>query len=271
MSNRHNNTRTALYCVAVVALMGGLSYAAVPLYQIFCQVTGFGGTTQRVEALAGRVLDRDMNVRFDSNTSSALAWDFEPVQREVTLKVGAKGLAFYRATNTSGRELTGTATFNVSPPTAGAYFSKVECFCFTEQTLQPGESVDMPIMFFIDPDIEHDEDLAKLRTITRFFAILFVCVAGGLVTGCLYTFTPTPARPEPQPKLVEYRHDVAFPARRFSLSREQGQELEAFIARVGVGYGDRVYLATVTPQGPEGDAAARLAQRRAGAKQRLIV
>lgn len=166
MSDRNRNTRTALYCVAVVALMGGLSYAAVPLYQIFCQVTGFGGTTQRVEALADRVLDRAMTVRFDSNVSSALAWNFGPAQREVTLKIGEKGLAFYRATNTSKRELTGTATFNVSPPSAGLYFSKVECFCFTEQTLQPGESVDMPVMFFIDPDIEHDADLAKLNTIT---------------------------------------------------------------------------------------------------------
>ena len=102
-----------------------------------------------------------------------------------------------------------------------------------------------------------------LKAITRILTVLFVCVAGGLVSGCLYTFHGAPTQREPQPDLVEYRHDVEFPADRFSLSREQGQELEAFIARVGVGYGDRVYLATVTPQGPEGDSAARLAERRA--------
>ena len=102
-----------------------------------------------------------------------------------------------------------------------------------------------------------------LKTITRILTVLFVCVAGGLVSGCLYTFHGAPTQREPQPDLVEYRHDVEFPADRFSLSREQGQELEAFIARVGVGYGERVYLATVTPHGPEGDSAARLAERRA--------
>ncbi|NNE21507.1 MAG: cytochrome c oxidase assembly protein [Rhizobiales bacterium] len=156
----------AVMCLGLVAGMVALSYAAVPLYRIFCQVTGFGGTTQRVESYAERVLDRPMKVQFDANTNTALAWEFAPAQREVTLKIGEKGLAFYRATNTSKRELTGTATFNVSPPSAGAYFSKVECFCFTEQTLKPGETVDMPVMFFIDPDIEHDEDLHALKTIT---------------------------------------------------------------------------------------------------------
>ena len=161
-----SNKTMAVLCLSIVAGMAGLSYAAVPLYQIFCQVTGFGGTTQRADSFADRVLDRPMRVQFDANTSTALAWDFRPAQREVTLKIGEKGLAFYRAENTSNRELTGTATFNVSPPAAGYYFSKVECFCFTEQTLKPGEAVDMPVMFFIDPDIEHDEDLNKLKTIT---------------------------------------------------------------------------------------------------------
>ena len=169
MSNsapKTSNTTMAVLCLGLVAGMVGLSYAAVPLYQIFCQVTGFGGTTQRVDTLADRVLDRPMKIEFDANTNTALAWDFVPGQRQVTLKIGEKGLAFYRATNTSDRELTGTATFNVSPPSAGAYFSKVECFCFTEQTLKPGETVDMPVMFFIDPDIEHDKDLDALKTIT---------------------------------------------------------------------------------------------------------
>ena len=171
MSNKVQQPKTsngvmALMCLSVVAGMVGLSYAAVPLYRIFCQVTGFGGTTQRVDTLADRVLDRPMKVQFDANTNTALAWDFAPAQREITLKIGEKGLAFYRATNVTDKELTGTATFNVSPPSVGAYFSKVECFCFTEQTLKPGETVDMPVMFYIDPDIEHDEDLNALKTIT---------------------------------------------------------------------------------------------------------
>ena len=165
-SGSRKNRTVALTCMSVVVGMLGLSYAAVPLYQIFCQVTGFGGTTQRVDTLADKVLDREMRIQFDANTNSALAWDFAPAQREVTLKVGEQGLAFYRAQNTSGKELTGTATFNVSPPSAGLYFSKVECFCFTEQTLAPGQSVDMPVMFYIDPDIENDDDLKKLKTIT---------------------------------------------------------------------------------------------------------
>ena len=164
--NQSKNGRTALMCLALVAGMVGLSYAAVPLYRIFCQVTGFAGTTQRADAGADRILDRLMKVQFDANTSAALNWEFAPAQREVTLKVGEKGLAFYRARNASDAEITGTATFNVSPPGAGLYFSKIECFCLTEQTLKAGEEVDLPVMFFIDPDIEHDEDLNALRTIT---------------------------------------------------------------------------------------------------------
>ncbi|MGI9463969.1 MAG: cytochrome c oxidase assembly protein [Aestuariivirgaceae bacterium] len=163
---KRSNTGIVVICLSVVAGMTGLSYAAVPLYQIFCQVTGFGGTTQRADGPADRILDRTMKVQFDANSSTALPWEFAPAQRQVTLKIGEKGLAFYRAQNTSDREVNGTATFNVSPPSAGIDFSKVECFCFTEQTLKPWETVDMPVMFFIDPDIEHDEDLNALKTIT---------------------------------------------------------------------------------------------------------
>ncbi len=165
-NTRRANGKVVLLCAGVVAGMAGLSYAAVPLYQIFCQVTGFGGTTQRADAPAGTVISRTMKVQFDSNVSSSLNWEFVPAQRQVEVKIGEQAIAYYRARNTSDRPLTGTATFNVSPPRAGAYFSKVECFCFTEQTLQPDEEVDMPVAFFVDPDIDKDVDLANLKTIT---------------------------------------------------------------------------------------------------------
>ena len=160
------NRGTALVCVVVVAGMVGLSFAAVPLYRLFCQVTGFAGTTQRAEAVAGPVLDRMMEVRFDGNVGAGLPWDFKPVQRRIEVKVGEQRQAFYRATNRSDRPVTGTATFNVSPPLAGAYFVKIECFCFTEQTLEPGQSVDMPVVFYIDPEIAEDRDVENLGTIT---------------------------------------------------------------------------------------------------------
>ena len=164
----HNraNRRVVVICLAVAAGMVGMSYAAVPLYRIFCQVTGYGGTTQRADTPEGPVLDRMMAVRFDANSASDMNWDFAPAQSRIEVKVGEQALAFYRAENRSLQDVTGTATFNVSPPRAGAYFSKIECFCFTEQTLKPGESVDMPVAFFIDPDIAKDEDLRSLKTIT---------------------------------------------------------------------------------------------------------
>ena len=178
MSNQSNqsnaNKRVVLMCTGLAAGMLGLSYAAVPLYTIFCQVTGFGGTTQRAEAPMDAPINRTMKVRFDANVQSALNWDFEPAQRQVEIKVGKQKLAFYRAQNNSKRQITGTATFNVSPPQAGAYFSKVECFCFTEQTLNPGQSVDMPVSFFIDPDIENDVDLRALKTITLSYTFYHV-------------------------------------------------------------------------------------------------
>jgi cytochrome c oxidase assembly protein subunit 11 len=160
------NRNTAVVCSAVVAGMVGLSFAAVPLYQLFCQVTGFGGTTQRAESVAGPVLERTMKVRFDGNVGNGLPWDFKPVERQIELKVGEQAIGTYRATNVSDRPTSGSATFNVSPSLAGAYFVKIECFCFTEQTLAPGESVDMPVMFYIDPEIADDRDVANLGTIT---------------------------------------------------------------------------------------------------------
>jgi cytochrome c oxidase assembly protein subunit 11 len=160
------NTRVAARAALFACAMLGLAYASVPLYQIFCQTTGFGGTTQRAVKESDTILDRTIVVRFDGNVSSDLAWKFKPVQSKLEVKYGAKSLAFYRATNTSDKPITGTATFNVAPEAAGAYFNKIECFCFTEQTLRPGESVDMPVTFFIDPDMIKDRSARSISQVT---------------------------------------------------------------------------------------------------------
>lgn len=158
--------RVALICAAVGAGMLGLAYAAVPLYAMFCQVTGFAGTTQRAERPSEAVLDRVVTVRFDSNVAPGLGWAFEPVQHKLDVKIGESALAFYRAENTSGRPITGMATFNVTPESAGSYFNKVECFCFQEQRLDPGQSIDMPVSFFVDPAIVDDKSAGALTQIT---------------------------------------------------------------------------------------------------------
>lgn len=153
-------------CVAFFAGMVGMAYAAVPFYKLFCQVTGYGGTTQRAEQqYAGKVLDRDITIRFDANTSG-VPWEFEPVARSVTVKIGATARVYYKAVNKFPTATTGRATFNVTPDLAGAYFNKVECFCFTNQTLKPGETVDMPIVFYVDPDIVNVPELKDIKTIT---------------------------------------------------------------------------------------------------------
>jgi cytochrome c oxidase assembly protein subunit 11 len=146
--------------------MGALSFAAVPLYRMFCQVTGFGGTTQRAEKAPDVVLDRMVTIRFDANVVPGMAWSFEPEQRTMRVKVGENVLAFYKASNTSEGAITGTASFNVSPDIAGSYFSKIECFCFKEQTLAAGETVEMPVSFFVDPKIAGDRDADAVQEIT---------------------------------------------------------------------------------------------------------
>lgn len=160
------NTRVALLCACLVASMVGMAYAAVPLYRIFCQVTGYGGTTQVADATSATVIERKITIRFDANVSPDMDWSFKPVQKAVELKVGETGLAFYRAVSQSSRDTMGTATFNVTPLAAGAYFNKVDCFCFTEQKLKAGQTVDMPVTFFVDPEIDLDPDLTKLTEIT---------------------------------------------------------------------------------------------------------
>jgi cytochrome c oxidase assembly protein subunit 11 len=164
--NPAKNLRVALLAASVAAGMVGLSYAAVPLYQLFCQVTGFGGTTQRADAAPQQAADQTIRIQFDANTSSNLDWAFHPVQESVTVKIGEQNLAFYKATNTSDKPLTGTAVFNVTPVQAGAYFNKIQCFCFTEQLLEPGQSIDMPVSFFVDPELLNDPDAAGIKEIT---------------------------------------------------------------------------------------------------------
>jgi len=163
--NRRNAV-LALACAGVVAGMVGLAYASVPLYRLFCQVTGFAGTTQVAEKAPDEVLDRTVTVRFDSNVARDLDWTFGPERRSVELKIGETRLVYYRARNLADRPVTGTATFNVTPDWAGAYFNKIQCFCFTEQTLAAGESVDMPVVFFIDPAIVEDRAASRSMAIT---------------------------------------------------------------------------------------------------------
>ena len=160
------NAKTARRVVFVVVGMVGLTFASVPAYKAFCQVTGWGGTTQRAETGADRVLERNITVRFDSVVGRNLPWKFKPEQVDQTIHLGESALAFYRAENFSDKPVTGRATFNVSPAKAGIYFQKIDCFCFTEQTLQPGEVVSMPVAYFVDPDLADDRNLDEVETIT---------------------------------------------------------------------------------------------------------
>jgi cytochrome c oxidase assembly protein subunit 11 len=164
-SSQRRNKITAYLAVATVAIMVGASYAAVPLYKIFCQATGYDGTTQRAEAAPAEILDRNVTVRFNADVGQGLPWKFQPVQRDVTVKVGETALIYYRATNVSDKPIVGMATFNVTPDKAGQYFDKIACFCFTEQRLEPGQSIDMPVTFFVDPAIAKDRNLDDLTDV----------------------------------------------------------------------------------------------------------
>ncbi len=146
--------------------MVGLAYASVPLYALFCQVTGFGGTTQRADAAPARQVDRVIKVRFNADVNQSLPWRFKPEQKELTVKLGEMGLAAYQAANRVDRATVGTALYNVTPDKVGKYFNKIECFCFTEQVLEPGQSVDMPVAFFVDPALADDPAMEDVTTIT---------------------------------------------------------------------------------------------------------
>jgi cytochrome c oxidase assembly protein subunit 11 len=167
------NKRVALWCVGFTLLMVGASYAAVPLYSLLCRLTGLDGTTQVSTGNLKGVIDRNMTVRFDSNVDGGLSWTVKPAAPK-TDKIGTVETIIYTATNNTSKPLTGQAVFNVTPETTGLYFNKIECFCFTEQTLQPGETAEMPVTFFVDPDIAQDRTLDPIRDITlsyTFYAV----------------------------------------------------------------------------------------------------
>lgn len=159
-------SRTATQAVSVVIMMGALSWASVPFYDWFCRVTGFGGVTNVALTGADRVLDQTITVRFESATARDMPWDFKPVQRQMEVRIGETVLAFYEATNPTDEPVAGTASYNVAPYEAGAFFDKIDCFCFEQQILQPGETISMPVSFFVDPDIVDDREGQYIHTIT---------------------------------------------------------------------------------------------------------
>ncbi|MCW5737062.1 MAG: cytochrome c oxidase assembly protein [Enhydrobacter sp.] len=163
---RDPNARLAWRLVAVVGGMLGLAYAAVPLYDAFCRATGFNGTPLVAQEGDRPIIARTVKVRFDSNVDPNLSWRFEPLEREVKVQLGEEKLVHYRATNVSQRPIVGTASYNVTPERTAGWFNKVQCFCFTEQLLQPGQSVDMPVVFFVDPEMAKDRRYDDIRTIT---------------------------------------------------------------------------------------------------------
>ncbi|WP_423142948.1 cytochrome c oxidase assembly protein [Parablastomonas sp. CN1-191] len=175
------NRRVGLIAAGLALAMLGLGFAAVPLYRIFCQATGYGGTTQRVDEATARdvrTIGSTITVRFDGNVERGMPWRFGPEQVSQTLPIGGRKMAFFKAKNLSDHAITGQAGFNVQPEQAGKYFNKVQCFCFTEQTLQAGQEVDMPVVYYVDPAILNDEDTRDIQEITL-----------------SYTFHPTPGQP----------------------------------------------------------------------------
>ncbi len=178
LASRHR--RVAFACVAFFMTMFGAAFAAVPLYDWFCRVTGLGGTTQVAIRAPDTVLDREVTVRFDANVAPGLSWRFEPVEPVMRVRLGEPRVAIYRVTSFAARETVGTASYNVTPLQTGVFFHKIQCFCFTEQFLRPGETQDFAVSFFVDPDLDKDRGLASLDTITL-----------------SYTFFPTrnPSRP----------------------------------------------------------------------------
>ncbi|MEX5729616.1 cytochrome c oxidase assembly protein subunit 11 [Rhodovulum iodosum] len=165
MSDRATH-KTALRLVGVIAFMGAMAWAAIPLYDLFCRVTGYGGETNVATAGSDVILDRTIRVRFDASKARDMPWEFRPAVREMELKIGETGLAFYEAHNPTDRVIAGTASYNVTPYSAGAFFSKIDCFCFQMQVLQPGETAQMPVTFYVDPEIVEDREAKYVHTIT---------------------------------------------------------------------------------------------------------
>jgi cytochrome c oxidase assembly protein subunit 11 len=163
---RLKSTRTALWCGGIVFFMTGLAFASVPLYDLFCRVTGFGGTPMVRSQAASSISDRVVQVRFDANVAPTLGWTFEAETNVVNARIGETQTVFYRVTNRSDKASTGIATFNVQPSHVGAFFVKMQCFCFTEHTLKPGESMEAPVVFYIDPDFEKQRELRSVQSLT---------------------------------------------------------------------------------------------------------
>jgi len=160
------NNRTLAQLTGVVVVMGALAWASVPFYDWFCRVTGYGGETVVAEAGSDQILDQMISIRFDASLARGMPWQFRPMQREVVLRIGETGLAFYEAYNPTNRPIAGTASYNVAPFEAGGHFVKIDCFCFEMQVLQPGERVEMPVSFFVDPEITTDRDARFVKQIT---------------------------------------------------------------------------------------------------------
>lgn len=158
--------KTVVQTVGVVVLMSALAWASVPFYDWFCRVTGFGGVTNVADAGSDVILEKTIKVRFDASKERDFPWEFKPLQREMELRIGETGLAFYEAYNPTDRPVAGAASYNVAPYEAGGFFTKIDCFCFSEQILQPGERVNMPVTFFVDPEIVTDRDAKYVKTIT---------------------------------------------------------------------------------------------------------
>jgi cytochrome c oxidase assembly protein subunit 11 len=178
---KKRNTLTALLCVAVFALMVGAAFAAVPLYRAFCQATGFNGQPKRGQAAPTRVLNRTVSVRFDTNVHD-LPWDFQPEQASQSVRIGATAVAYFKVTNHGSTPITGRAVYNVAPLQAAPYFSKLRCFCFTDQTIKPGETREFPVAYFVDPQFATDDDVKGLQEITLSYTFYpAVDVKGGEV------------------------------------------------------------------------------------------
>ncbi|MBC7179584.1 MAG: cytochrome c oxidase assembly protein [Roseovarius sp.] len=158
--------KTVTQTVGVVVLMGGLAWASVPFYDWFCRVTGFGGATGVSEVASEDVLEQTVKVRFDASKERGMPWEFKPMERQMEIRIGETGLAFYEAYNPTDRVVAGSASYNVTPYEAGGFFTKIDCFCFEQQVLQPGERVQMPVTFYVDPAIVTDRDAQYVHTIT---------------------------------------------------------------------------------------------------------
>ena len=199
--NLQGPQRTVAQTVSVVVLMGGLAYASVPFYDWFCRVTGFGGATNVAEAGSDVILDQTIKVRFDASLERDMPWTFKPEVREMEIRIGETGLAFYEAHNPLDVPIAGQAAYNVTPYEAGAFFDKIECFCFTEQVLMPGETMMMPVSFFVDPAIVDDREGQYVHTITLSYTFYQIDVPEEEIQASLAPESLTPA---PQDAIQTY-------------------------------------------------------------------